>query len=202
MELNFTTIQIETWRQYKSIDIKFHPRLTVITGPNGTGKSTILSILSRHFGYNRNYLSTPKKNRKTGLMSFSTGIFNWLYKKRQQDNNQQQINVGSVQYSNGQDAQISVPKQSSIQYNIEIPGQQNVSGIHIDSHRPPSVYRAVSNISTSPINKANISSELNGELQRFYNSGQSNQGTLFHIKSALIAMSMFGYGNNTKRQIG
>ena len=195
MSLKFSSIQIDNWRQYKTINIDFHPRLTVITGPNGTGKSTILSILSRHFGYQKNYLSTPRKNKKTGVVSFSTGIFNWLPSKKRQDENQDI--VGSINYNNEQKSQISIPKQTSIQYEINLIGQQAVNGIHIDSHRPPTVYRPVPNISTAPISKSNISAQLNGELQHFYTSGQANQGTLFHMKSALISMSMFGYGNNT-----
>lgn len=197
MSLKFSSIQIDSWRQYKSINIDFHPRLTVITGPNGTGKSTILSILSRHFGYQKNYLSTPKKNKKTGVVSFSTGIFNWLSSKRSPKPIQNQEVVGNIVYNNEQSIEIRVPKQNSMQYGIDLPGQQPVNGIHIDSHRPPNVYRPVPNISTELISKANISKQLNSELQQFYTSGQSRNGTLFHMKSALISMSMFGHGNST-----
>ena len=46
----FKGIKIKNWRQFNNIDIEFHPNLTVITGANGAGKTTILSILSKHFG--------------------------------------------------------------------------------------------------------------------------------------------------------
>jgi predicted ATPase len=197
MSLKFSSIQINSWRQYKSIDIDFHPRLTVITGPNGTGKSTILSILSRHFGYQKNYLSTPKKNKKTGIVSFSTGIFSWWSSKKLPSEVQSKEVVGNIAYSDDVRLEIRVPNQNSMQYGIDIPGQKPVNGIHIDSHRPPNVYRPVPNISTALISKANISQQLNGELQQFYTSGKSQNGTLFHMKSALISMSMFGHGNST-----
>ena len=38
------------WRQFKEVDIKFHKRLTIITGTNGAGKTSILNILNNHFG--------------------------------------------------------------------------------------------------------------------------------------------------------
>lgn len=47
------------WRQFDSVDIVLHDRLTVITGANGAGKSTLLQIFSRHLGFNRALLATP-----------------------------------------------------------------------------------------------------------------------------------------------
>ena len=197
MDRKFKSIQIDDWRQYRSVQIDFHPRLTVVTGPNGTGKSTLLGILSRHFGYQRHLLSTPKRSKKTGIMSFSTGIFRWLRSSKKSDEAADQQKVGSVSYDDKQSCEIRVPRESSIQYQPKLAGQQSVNGIHIDSHRPPAIYKPVPNVSTSPIAKTNIASQLNSELQHFYTHGQANQGTLFHIKSALISMSMFGYGNKT-----
>ena len=197
METRFTSLSIESWRQYRKVDIQFHPRLTIITGPNGTGKSTILSLLNRHFGYSRNYLSTPKKNKKTGVTQFSTGVYDWLKSKLSRPEIGSETVVGSIHYSSGEVAEIRIPSQNSIQYGVNVSPQPAVHGVHIDSHRPPSVYRQVPNISTSPLDKANISNSLNNELRNFYQSGNSQEGALFHIKSALIAMSMFGHGNET-----
>lgn len=36
---------VDSWRQFGEIDINLHRRLTVLVGPNGTGKSTLLSLL-------------------------------------------------------------------------------------------------------------------------------------------------------------
>jgi len=199
MNLIFSSIQIESWRQYSSIDIKFHPELTIITGPNGTGKSTILSILNRHFGYNKPYLSTFKKNKKTGILSYSSGIFKSIFGLNSPaiSQNSNESEIGTIRYSNELKSNITIPKQNSVQYKVNIQNQQNIGGIHIDSHRPPSIYRNVPNIPTSSMAKSSIVNHLNSELQTYYNSGQSPNGTLFHIKTALISMSMFGYGNQT-----
>jgi predicted ATPase len=39
-------LHIARWRQFDEIDVDLHPHLSVIVGPNGTGKSTLLSLLS------------------------------------------------------------------------------------------------------------------------------------------------------------
>lgn len=199
MNNKFSSIKLDSWRQYKTVEIDFHPQLTLITGPNGTGKSTILSILNRHFGCSRNYLSTPKKKKRSGALEFSTGIYNWVKSKISHPSHQngKEITIGKLLYTSSQAAEIKVPAPNGIQYNISIHNQQGVYGIHIDSHRPPSIYRAIPNIPTNPISKSNISNALDNELRTFYNNGNSQQGTLFHIKSALIAMSIFGHGNET-----
>ena len=197
METRFKSLSIESWRQYRKIDIQFHPRLTVITGPNGTGKSTVLSLLNRHFGYSRNYLSTPKKNRKTGILQFSTGIYDWFMSKLSRSESSNETTVGRIEYSSGEVGEIKIPSQNAIQYGINVRPQPSVHGVHIDSHRPPSVYKQVPHISTSPLDKTNIVNTLHNELRHFYQSGTSREGALFHIKSALIAMSVFGHGNET-----
>jgi len=58
---NLASIRLHQWRQFDQIDIDFHPRLTVLTGANGSGKSTILSILEGNMigGERGSYLATP-----------------------------------------------------------------------------------------------------------------------------------------------
>ena len=45
------SIKIDSWRQYENINIDFHKQLTILTGANGAGKSTILNIINQHFGW-------------------------------------------------------------------------------------------------------------------------------------------------------
>lgn len=71
----FSSIRLRNWRQFASVQIEFHPRLTIITGSNGAGKSTILNICSQHFGYARPFLATPKK-KKGGGIAYDLGYYN------------------------------------------------------------------------------------------------------------------------------
>lgn len=70
----FKSIRLRNWRQFSNVSIELHPRLTIITGSNGAGKSTILNLCSQHFGYARPYLSTPKR-KKGGGISYDFGYF-------------------------------------------------------------------------------------------------------------------------------
>jgi len=70
----FRSIKLNNWRQFASVEIEFHPRLTIITGSNGAGKSTILNICSQHFGYSRPILATPKRT-KTGGIAYDLGYY-------------------------------------------------------------------------------------------------------------------------------
>src|SRR5262245_31881796 len=55
----FSDVKISGWRQFEEIDVDLRSNLTVLTGPNGCGKTTVLNILARHFGWNLNFVATP-----------------------------------------------------------------------------------------------------------------------------------------------
>ena len=43
--MTFKSIKISDWKQFQSIDVAFHPHLTVLTGANGSGKTTLIKAL-------------------------------------------------------------------------------------------------------------------------------------------------------------
>lgn len=196
----FSRLKLYGWRQFQSIDIELHHRLTIITGANGAGKSTILSFFTRHFGYNRNYLGTY--NRKGGLASYTFGIFDTLMRGLglKENPNQGQL-IGEITYSSGHVSNLRLPRHAQLSYQIQIEPQLQTDGLHIDSHRPPNIYRHVGQFPASPPEIEGIGNGLNSEYMNYYVSGSVNQGSLHHIKEALISMSIFGHGNRTMEPI-
>jgi len=43
----FKKIALHGWRQFRNVDIDFHPRLTVRTGANGADRTTLLNEINR-----------------------------------------------------------------------------------------------------------------------------------------------------------
>lgn len=202
LQNRFRRLKIDGWRQFQSIEIELHPHLTIITGANGAGKSTLLSFFNRHFGYNRNYLATPET--KGGITRFAFGLFDTLLKRNwfargAVANDAPQI--GELEYSSGHKAPLLLPRGQGLHYSIQINSQQNVPGVHIDSHRPPNIYRGVGQFPASPPEINQIGNALNSEYINYYSSGHLNQGSLHHIKMTLIQMSIFGHGNATMEPI-
>ena len=72
--MKFTSLRIEGWRQFGHVDISLHPRLTVLTGANGAGKSSLLKIFQRHFGIEQPFLATPFLQSGGGYY-YLTGLF-------------------------------------------------------------------------------------------------------------------------------
>ena len=55
-------LRVEHWRQFGSVDIDLSRRMTILTGANGAGKTTILNLLSRHFGWSINLIADQRRS--------------------------------------------------------------------------------------------------------------------------------------------
>lgn len=77
----FTRLNIKEWRQFSDIDIVFHDHLTVLTGANGAGKTTILNLLSKSTGWNPQFVSSYEQDENgvskyfNSLKEFGKKIF-------------------------------------------------------------------------------------------------------------------------------
>ena len=194
----FSSLRIEGWRQFGHVDIELHPRLTVLTGANGVGKSSVLRILHRHFGVHQPFLATPVRQLDGGY-SYLTGIFTdtiaklWrrLWVKRSD-----MSNIGTVKYENGMDSELQIPTESNVEYNVNMRNQQSVPGIHIDSHTPITHFRQVDHIPTTIITPQTAYDTYNSEVVTRYQGGHTGYSPAYRMKEAIIAMAMFGEGNS------
>lgn len=190
----FTKLHIREWRQFESVTVPIHPRLTVITGANGAGKTTILSFLTQHFGWSRPLLASPWRS-PNGTITYITGavrgFLNWLSKKGDAHSD-----IGTLWYSNGTQTSITTPATSEIQYNASISNQQQVRGLYIPSHRILSVYQAIGSIPTQGISAQQAYGMYQSELHNRWHGGSSGYSPLFRMKEALISMATFGEGNS------
>jgi len=185
--MNFKNLKISEWQQFQSVEISFHDRLTILTGANGSGKTTILgNILSKHCGWSFQSGSTPKKD-EGGIWKYLTRFFNG------NDKSLENI-IGELIYDNDTKANLQIPNQDSPQYQIQISGQQQVNCLFIPSHRSIFRYQAVGNIPVAKKNGNNAYEEIsNASRDRYF--GNNNQSSSFLMKNILIGWAIQGYGN-------
>lgn len=209
--MTFQRLQIRNWRQFRDLEIEFHPRLTVITGANGAGKTTVLNLLSRHFGWQGTLVSTPRKKEKSKV--FHSDYWTdesleeygrWLEQTERRDEDEPPLPpepagprqpIGTLTYGDGQSSGLEVSPLVGPQYNVDIMQQREQRGIHIPSHRPIYSYQAVESIPTVPRQRSQAFAQYMGIVQTRYYGGHHQRTPNYYMKETLIALAAFGYGN-------
>lgn len=185
--MKFKKIVIKKWQQFENVEVRFNEKVTVLTGANASGKTTILDILAMHFGWQMQSLATPIKDKIQKIWKWVTGLF------MEEDSNQSVI--GEIEYSDGTRTELIVPKQSSAQYQIQIQNQQVVECFYIPSHRSIFRYQVLSNIPTqSTIDKRQAFDKVSGSNRNRYFGG-NDQPSSFYMKETLVSWNIFGRGN-------
>ena len=195
----FSNIQLRRWRQFREVDIEFHERLTILTGANGAGKTTILNMLNRHFGWNLLFISTPRRERKE-LVEYFSDYWSGTLKDEEEVMHDNHVQVGEIRYSDDSTAQLLVPDQVQQEYEINVAGQQPVQGLFVSSHRPVFFYQQVGVIPTQPIAREQLLDQYLSEIRARYRSGGHIHSPSYRLKEALISLAVFGYGNQVVAQ--
>lgn len=190
--MEFSKLVLNNWRQFDSVEIELTNQTTILTGANGCGKTTILNVLSHHFGWGINFVSTPfiGKKRKKRFYSDMRKMFH-------EESNSGAQNVGQIIYSNGQACGLVNPSgvSENPQYQLAYNGRVNVVGMHIPSHRPAIAYHQVPSIPTNPKTVQQQYQEFQQLMLQTYGSANvRNPGTI--LKQSLISLALFGEGND------
>lgn len=188
--MKFQNLKIDDWKQFKKIDIEFHPNLTILTGANGSGKTTILNLLAKHFGWYISELATPAKDEKTGFFQFFT---RWFKTDQKKETNI----IGEISYSDGNKTSLTIPvKNENAQYSIEITNMQKVDGLNIPSHRPVFFYQAVPHISTTKRTKLQAYQLAYTSIyQKLFTENSGYKSANYYIKETLLNWAIGGSGN-------
>ena len=191
-------IQINDWRQFDNLTIDFDKRLTILTGANGSGKTTILNILSKAFGESVKFVSNVSETAD-GSIDYTSSVIGDLEEKR--DSNYKSSVIGNITYDSTTSS-ILVPEQVSTTYNIDLKDTNPCKGIYINSHRSLFQYKKVDNIPTHALKRDEIFSAYHKYKtlplsDTYYNPNE--QGATKHIKEAIISLATFGPGNSYVR---
>ena len=188
--MKFSKLIINGWKQFHEIDLTFHDRLTILTGANGSGKTTLLNLLAKHFGWNFTELSTPVKEKTSGVIKWLISFF------RKTTNQNAMNNIGEIHYDNGTKAMLTLYESNSPQYHINIEPHQSVNGLNIVSHRDIFRYQHIQNIPTTKRSRQTASQIVHSNNMNYYTqAGHSRQNTNYTIKETLLSWAISGSGN-------
>ena len=145
----FAAIKLNRWRQFNKVHIDLNRRITILTGENGTGKTTILNILSRHFGWNLKLVSALLPISKRFAKKIWTDV--WYTRLSDFDIEPEDIEIGTIKYRSGKLCRIMVPPHpNAAHYNLKYTGQETVYGLHIPPYQPAWTYHQIDNVPTNP----------------------------------------------------
>lgn len=198
--MNLKSLSINDWNQFGNLEIEFHPRLTIFTGANGTGKSTIIRIISNMIGWHYSETAFPSIDSADGFDGFIAGLKMLLHIEERKVNSRTEI--GNIEFEHG-GVKLFVPdKTISADYKIEYQktgGNYDLKGVFIPSHKVPYSYRKVTNIPVKPATKKEAFELFNNSIKKlqtsdgFYNFKE--ESPVLHLKSTLMALAIFGEGN-------
>lgn len=193
----FASLEIEDWRQFDSVRFDFHPQLTILTGANATGKSTILSILARHFAWNRAFSTAPVRTRSQ---------YGWVSvgrkRARKWARERSYASVGQLTYGTGVMTEIQVPPPTeearASHYDLILTNQQPVTGAFITSHRTASGnYTPVQHIPTTFAAPEELYEQFTNEARTRWQGGWTGRSPQLALKEALMSAAVFSVRNNS-----
>ena len=194
MMARFKTLKVTNWRQFRSVNVEFHPRATVIVGANGSGKTSLLNILSQPIGWAPEFVGTPTVDEETGEVRYLSGLMDEETDEGKRIALGPDVNrIGSLTYNIGHKANLYAPPEGST-FNIDLASHRAVPGIYITSHRPAYFYQAVNQIPTKVQAGEVLLNQYLDNLRNFYGSYRIKSPS-FTLKEALISLATFGYGN-------
>jgi predicted ATPase len=186
----FERLALWQWRQFDDVEINFDSHLTILTGANGAGKTTILNLLAKHFGWSIALTSTLGITRR-GAWKYFTGAES----HSKDDESPEERLIGELSYTDGYRADLRVPPTVNETFNLKVVGQPSLSGIYITSHRPVYSYQKVENIPTTIQANQELFDQYVNNLRQYYSPKARIESPSYRLKSALISLATFGYGN-------
>jgi hypothetical protein len=204
-------ITVKPWRQFGPLEIALDQRLTIITGSNGTGKTTLLSLIGTHFNWPLQLIGSPILDEVGHLTykvgsdipaSFDTQKFPGMIPARYPTAEKvpDASEIAQLEYLNDKHCRLLVVENPSVpQLNVLYEDAQRVDGLFLNSHRSISPYQRPEWIPAqfSPVQQ--ILDGYIGEIRsKYFSYGAPNgKSTMLLMKESLLAAAIYGEGNSS-----
>ena len=202
----FKRLNVKEWRQFSDVDIVFHEHLTVLTGANGAGKTTILNLLSKSTGWNPQFVSSYEKDERGVTKYFNSlkRLGRRFFIKKETLDESAENKLGELEFGDGTIGDLVLPKSvKNGTYEIEIRNGKMQKGVYVSSHRPNFPYKEVKSVPTTVATRQQIYDKYNEFNKSFvfdtYRNAEKISATSL-IKETLASLAIFGYGNQSVSQ--
>lgn len=179
----------ERWRQFAAVDITFHPRMTILTGSNGCGKTTLLGLLARHFNWNLPLVSARLTENLYSDFRDLAGVA-WS------SNSASSRTVGSVSYTSGRETPIYASSSSQPHTDVGAVQPDVVRGLFIPSHRTLPRYHPLANIPAHFPSKTDLLDRYSDDQRQTMLAGATGGMSAWLMKEALFAAVVWGPGSD------
>lgn len=185
---SFARLVIKDWRQFESVDIDLSARLTILTGENGTGKTTLLNLLAQAFGEAFQFLGTPTRD-SVGFQfragrNRPTGEFD---------------RIGLITLRSGRSSRVGIRQwEGSTEpfFSPEFAPHRSVPGLYLDAQRMIGPYQKLESIPPRFNSAREIAFAYKQQLRTMWIPHQMAKTPSLLIKEALIAAALYGEGNS------
>jgi predicted ATPase len=194
MERRFKYLEIGGWRQFDDVRIEFDTRLTVLTGANGAGKTTILNLLTRFLGWDLQVVAGRRKRKDSLRHTIEDAWKGDQIASIKLPNGG--VPIGKLTFNDGQETIMFVAGNHEATYAVQFTWRQVLPGIFISSHRPEYFYTPLKSIPTelSPLSQL-VEQYVNLLRQRFSVNARVKP-PIQQLKQSLYSLAVFGFGNN------
>ncbi|GGD31412.1 AAA family ATPase [Nocardioides daphniae] len=179
-------LSLTQWRQFEDLELDLSHRVTILTGENGTGKTTLLKLIGKHFQAPSSFIASPRRE--------ADGTMSWL---ADPDSRSNERSVGTFTYGTESGQLISAPAfihSAGVNHNANVPAL--LPGIFIASHSRVGAHHGYGAIPLTFPSTSEILERGRGAAAVLL-AGDSYGGPTIQstIKETLISAAILGYGN-------